>query len=142
LLETHVNKTFFNAIATVAIGTATAQPALAQDQPVTAAPISIAACAVVPTYESVLTSESGVPTAPTGASVWVSFLNRSARTITEVTFDFADANGSVSIADRGRFSSGVTIEHALGPFTGLRGDETTCAVSSVRFDDGTVWQPT
>jgi hypothetical protein len=137
-----VNNPFLVAIATVAMGTATVQPTLAQDQPAATAPISIAACAVVPSYEPVLMSESGVPTDPTGASVWISFLNRSPRTITEVTFDFTGAGGSVAIADRGRFSSGVTIEHALGPFTGLRGDETTCAVSSVRYDDGTVWQPT
>lgn len=136
-----MNNPFLTAIATVAMGAATVQPTLAQNQPATAAPISIAACAVVPSYESVLMSDGGVPTAPTGASVWISFLNRSTRMITEVTFDFTGNSGSVLVPDPGRFSSGVTIEHALGPFAGLRGDETTCAVSSVRYDDGTVWQP-
>jgi hypothetical protein len=138
-----VNKTFFNAIAIVAMGAATVQPALAQDRPATAeaAPISIAACSVVPTYAPVAMTDSGGPIGPTGSSVWISFLNRSGRTITEVTFDFDSDDGKVSIADRGRFSSGITIEHALGPFAALRGDETTCGVSSVRYDDGTVWKP-
>jgi hypothetical protein len=137
-----VNNTFFNAIATVAIVATTAQPSLAQDQPAKGAPVSIASCSIVPTYEPALSNESEDPTDPTtpaGDSLWISFVNDSVRTITEVTFNLEGTDGSARVTDRGRFSRGVTIQHALGPFPDLRG-ETTCGVYSVRYDDGTVWQ--
>jgi hypothetical protein len=134
-----VNTTFFNAIAAVALTAATAQPSLAQGQPATDGPVSIASCSVVPTYDSVLSSEGEDPTTATGDSLWISFVNDSVRTITEITFNLDSTYGSTRITDRGRFSRGVTIQHALGPLADLRG-ETTCGVYSVRYDDGTVWQ--
>jgi hypothetical protein len=133
-----VNSIFFNAIATVAI-TATLQPSLTQDQRVTSAPVSIASCSVVPTYEPVASSDSNAPSAPTGATLWVSFENRSARTLTDVTFLLETPDGAVMITDQGRFSSGVPIRHTLGPFADLQ-DDATCGLYSVRFDDGTTWQ--
>jgi hypothetical protein len=134
-----LNNTFFSAIATVAIAAATVRPSLAQDQSATAPPVSIASCSLVPTYDPVLSDESEDPTTPTGDSVWISFVNDSVRTITEVTFNLDSTYGSTRVIDRGRFSRGVTIQHALGPLPDLRG-ETTCGVYSVRYDDGTVWQ--
>jgi hypothetical protein len=138
-LGTFVNNSFFSAIATVAIAAATAQPSLAQDQPATDSPVSIASCTLVPTYDPVLTNESEDPETPTGDSVWISFVNDSVRTVTEVTFHLDSVDGSERITDRGRFTRGVTIQHALGPVPDFRG-ETTCGVYSVRYDDGTVWQ--
>jgi hypothetical protein len=136
-----VNNIFFNAIATIAMAAATMQPSVAQDRPATDAPISIASCRVVPTYDRALTNEGGGPSSPTGANVWISFLNRSARTITEVTFLLESSEGPVTITDLGRFSSGVPIQHVLGTFADLDADA-TCGLYSVRFDDGTVWQRT
>jgi hypothetical protein len=133
-----VNTTLLKAVAAVAMAAAAAQPTLAQDQPMTAAPVSIASCSIVPTYDSVLANESEDPVEPTGSAVWITFLNHSARTITEVTFNVEGVDGSARIADRGHFSSGVTIQHALGPLPDMRGD-TTCGVYSVRYDNGTVW---
>lgn len=135
-----MNTIFFSAIATLAITTATLQPTLAQEQvPATDAPVSVASCDVVPTYEPVSSSDDNFPTAVTGASVWVSFQNHSERTITDVTFLVETHDGAVTINDRGRFSSGVAIRHILGPFADLQGDE-TCRLYSARFDDGLVWQ--
>jgi hypothetical protein len=133
-----VNNIFFNAIAGLAMAAATMQTSLAEDQPAADAPISIASCRVVPTYESALSTEGGVGSSPTGASVWISFLNRTARTITGVTFLLDTPDGPVTITDEGRFSGGVPIQHALGPFADLSGDA-SCVLYSVRFDDGTVW---
>jgi hypothetical protein len=134
-----VNNTFFNAIASVAMAAATVQPSLAQDQPGTNVPVSIASCSIVPTYEPALSDESEDPPTSTGDGLWISFVNDSVRTITEVTFNLDSTYGSTRVTDRGRFSRGVTIQHALGPLPDLRG-ETTCGVYSVRYDDGTVWQ--
>jgi hypothetical protein len=47
-------------------------------------------------------------------------------------------DGPVTITDRGQFASGVSIQHVLGTAAYVDGD-TTCGLSSVRFDDGTVW---
>lgn len=134
-----MNTIFFSAIATVAITTATVQPSLAQDQPAANAPVSVASCEVVPTYEPTASSDSNFPSWPTGASVWVSFKNHSERTLTTVTFLLQTHDGAVTIADKGRFSNGVAIQHMLGPFAGLEGDE-TCGLYSAQFDDGLVWQ--
>jgi hypothetical protein len=137
--EPHVNTIFFKAIASVAIAAATIQPSIAQDRAAIVEPISIASCRVVPTYDPVLATEGGTSTSPTGESVWISFLNRSPRTVTEVTFLINSAQGPLTVSDQGRFSSGIPIEHALGPFTYVD-DDATCGLYSARFDDGTVWQ--
>jgi hypothetical protein len=140
-LEARVNNIFFIAIAGVAITAAAAEPSLAQNQPTGDVPVSIASCNVVPTFEPTISSDGTVPSSATGADVWISFENRSPRTITEVTFLLDTPGGAVTVTDRGRFSSGVPIRKILGPFTDLQGDE-TCALYSVRFEDGGVWQRT
>jgi hypothetical protein len=137
--EIHVKTTFFKAAASIAIVAAMTQPSVAQEQTPTLEPIRIASCRVVPTYNAALESEGDSSTSPTGESLWISFLNRSPRTATEVTFVVDSAAGPLTISDRGRFSNGVPIEHALGPFTYID-DDATCGLYSVRFDDGTVWQ--
>lgn len=137
--EIHVKTTFFKAVASIAIVAAMTQPSVAQDQTPALEPITIASCRVVPTYNATLESQGDSSTSPTGESVWISFLNRSPRTATEVTFVIDSAQGPLRISDRGRFSSGVPIEHALGPFAYLD-DDATCGLYAARFDDGTVWQ--
>jgi hypothetical protein len=133
-----VNSIFLGAIATAAI-TTLAVPSLAQHQPTADEPVSIGACSVVPAYDSAGFAEDGVPSITNGANVWISFQNRSPRTATDVTFLLSTPGDRSTISDRGRFSSGVEIRHTLGPFADLRGDE-TCALYSVRFDDGQVWK--
>jgi hypothetical protein len=137
-LETDVNSIFFNAIAAVTIA-ATAQPSLAQDQPAVDAPVNVASCSVVPAAGIAPSGDDPIPLPSNGATVWISFQNRSSRPITDVAFVLERAGSAVTIVDRGRFSSGVPIRHTLGPFADLQGDE-TCALYSVRFDDGIVWQ--
>lgn len=134
-----MNTLFLSALATAAITTTTVQPSFVQDQPAVDAPISIASCQVVPTYEPVASGDSNPPSSPTGASVWISFQNHSERTVTNVAFLLETPEGAVTITDQGRFSSGIPIQHTLGPFADLQGD-VTCSLSSARFDDGRVWQ--
>jgi hypothetical protein len=140
-LEARVNSIFLTAIAGVAIMAAASEPSLAQNQPSADVPVSIASCNVVPTFAPTISSDGNVPSSPTGSDVWISFENRSPRTITEVTFLLETPGGAVTVTDQGRFSSGVPIRKILGPFADLQGDE-TCALYSVRFEDGAVWHRT
>jgi hypothetical protein len=133
-----VNSIFLNAIASVAIATWTV-PSPAHDQPIADVPVSVASCSVVPEYDPAGFGESALPSVGSGASVWISFQNRSARTATDVTFLLSTLAGAMTVTDRGRFSSGVDIEHILGPYADLQGGE-ACALYSVRFDDGATWQ--
>jgi hypothetical protein len=133
-----MNGLFINALAAVS---ATVQPMVAQAQPGAAdVPVRIASCSVAPEYELTSFGDREVPGSPAGASVWISFENRSAATATDVTLLLERPEGAVTITDSGQFSSAVPIQHRLGPIANLEGGETTCSLYSVRFDDGTVWQ--
>jgi hypothetical protein len=132
------------AVSTIAITTSAAraaEPNLAQTLLSGDAPVSISACEVMPTYATVSAGESGVSTVSMGANLRIDFLNRSAQPITDVTFVLTAPDGQVGITDRGWFSSGVSIQHVLGPYDHLSRDA-ACAVYSVRFDDGTLWERT
>jgi hypothetical protein len=133
-----VNSIFFGAIAAVTIA-ATTQPRFVQDQPTADAPVQLASCSVVPAAELAPSGDDPIPIPASGATVWISFQNRSPRTITDVALLLERPGSAVTIVDQGRFSSGIPIRHTLGPFADLQGDE-TCALYSVRFDDGVVWQ--
>lgn len=130
------------AVSTIAITTSTAraaEPNLAQNLLSRDTPVSISACDVMPTYATVSAGESGVSTVSTGANLRIGFLNRSPQPITDVTFVLTAPDGQVAITDRGWFSSGISIQHVLGPYDHLSPDA-VCDVYSVRFNDGTEWE--
>jgi hypothetical protein len=130
------------AISTIGITTSAARASErgeAQNLPASEAPLSIAACQVIPTYATVAAGEGGVTNALTSTNLRIAFLNRSMQPITEFTFVLSTPEGKVAITDRGWFSSGVPIEHVLGPYGALSGDA-TCELTSVRFKDESVWE--
>jgi hypothetical protein len=137
-----VKTTVLTTIAFVAVSLATTQPSVAQDSSAVSAPVGVLTCEVIDTYVSAPWGE-GVDLVPSSAAVRVAFVNRSERTINDVTFVLAGRGGDLRIADEGRFSSGVRILHTFGPFNvDVIDPAASCDVNvtSVTFDDGVVWQ--
>ncbi|MDB5041182.1 MAG: hypothetical protein JWN27_1908 [Candidatus Eremiobacteraeota bacterium] len=134
--------TVLTTIAIAAVSLATTQPSAAQDSSTINAPVSVVTCDVIDTYRSAPWGE-GVDLVPTSATVRVAFVNRSDRTVNDVTFVLAGRGGDLRIADEGRFSSGVQILHTFGPFdVDAIGPNASCDVNvtSVTFDNGVVWR--
>jgi hypothetical protein len=73
----------------------------------------------------------------------ISFVNRAALKATDVRFAVSTASGTQTIEDVGNFSTGAQITHNFAPAqTGLNfSDPAKCAVQSVKFSDGSTWQP-
>jgi hypothetical protein len=130
-----VNNIFLNSLVIAAISVATMEPTLAQESSSTDAPVSVLACKAVMNYATVSQGEQGQTSIPTGATVRITFVNRSTQTATDVTFLVDDQ----PITYQGQFVSGVPIQHTFGPYDTIK-DDATCDVSSVKFDDGRMWQ--
>jgi hypothetical protein len=109
-------------IAIAAMTVAAVQPVPAQELPASDPPVRILACKALTTHAS-------------GATVQIAFVNRSAQTATEVTF----LVGGQPISFRGQFLNGIRVGHTFGPYDAVGGRD-SCAVSSVKFDDGRMWQ--
>ncbi|MDB5042467.1 MAG: hypothetical protein JWN27_3193 [Candidatus Eremiobacteraeota bacterium] len=108
--------------AIAAMSLAAVQPVLAQDLTASDQPVRILAC-------KLLTTHAG------GGTVQIAFVNRSVQTATEVTF----LVGAQPISFRGQFLNGKPVGHTFGPYDAVGGHD-ICAVSSVTFDDGRMWQ--
>lgn len=130
-----MNNIVLHALAVAAISVATMEPSLAQDSTATDPPVSILACKAEMNYATVSEGERGQRSIPTGATVRIAFVNRSARTATAIKFLVGDQ----PITYQGKFSSGVPIEYTFGPYDTVK-QNATCDVSSVTFDDGRMWQ--
>jgi hypothetical protein len=97
-------------------------------------PIQVAACDAAPATASSAAGFPGLQT-PQAGSISIAFVNQGEKTVKSVTFN---VNGA-QIVDAGTFSSGVTVKHDfIAP--GLVSPDVTCAVQSVAFIDGSVWQ--
>jgi len=137
-----VRTTVLTTIAIAAISLATTQPSVAQDSSTVNAPVSVLTCDVTDTYVSAPWGEGDV-LVPKSAALRVAFVNRSERTVNDVTFVLAGRGGNLTIADEGRFSSGVRILHTFGPFdVDVIDPKDSCDVNvtSVTFDNGVVWR--
>ena len=124
------------AMAVAAVCIAMTQPSVAEDSAAANAPVSILRCDILDEYASPDDTGSRIST---DAMVRIAFVNRSSRTIRDVTFGIDSRGGNRTIGDVGQFSSGVLIQHTFGPF-GDVDDDARCDVASVTFDDGTLWQ--
>ena len=109
-------------ITIAAISVAAMQPGVAQELTAPDPPVSILTCKALATHS-------------TGATVRIAFVNRSAQTATEVTF----LVGEQPISFRGQFLNGTRVGHTFGPYVAV-GERDSCEVSSVKFDDGRIWQ--
>lgn len=125
------------AIAVTAVWIATAGASGAQDATAANAPVSIVRCTVLDEYPAFAPSDVG-SVIPTDTMVQIAFVNRSERTIRDVTFRVDALGGNRTIGYLGRFSSGELTQHTFGPF-GDVGYNARCGVESATFDDGTVW---
>lgn len=87
---------------------------------------------------------SFVPAGSFEHSVAIRFHNTSPKTATVVTFEIHNGPHSVSVADHGSFATGVSVDHKLTTPTWElhHAQPHTCAVTSVRFADGSSWHPT
>lgn len=93
-------------------------------------PVRLATCEV-----SAPTTVQGdnAPITVGGYTLSVRFSDSTPEPISRVTFTLDDG---VTVIDIGTFSPGVTINHVFGLG---RSDATTCAVTSVRFANGDIW---
>jgi hypothetical protein len=129
-----MNKLFLAAIAATGLATALAAPANAGAH----APVRIASCTVTPVYKPAFFGDNDGPGSSPRATVWISFRDRSENTATAVTFLVKGRTGVEKITAHGQFSQGVLIRKTLGPFSGLRGDD-TCSLYSAQFANGVAW---
>jgi hypothetical protein len=133
-----VNTTAFTSIAIAALLIAMTPPSVAENSSIDDSPLHITACDVTENYVTVV-GDLGVYTMLAGSTVRIAFVNRSRQTATNVSFLLKGRGGDQTILHSGRFSTGVRIDYTFGPFNYV--DPTsTCEVTSVTFDDGTVWQ--
>lgn len=130
-----MNSIFLNALASAAISIAAMEPSLARSSSATDAPVSVLACKAVTDYATISQGEQGQSSLPTGTTVRITFVNRSTQIATDVTFLVDDQ----PITYQGQFRAGVPIQHTFGPYDTI-GEGAMCEVSSVRFDDGRMWQ--
>jgi hypothetical protein len=93
-------------------------------------PVRLATCEVsTPT-----TGESdNAPTTVGGYTLHVRFSDSTSDPISRVTFTLDDGT---KVTDVGTFNPGVTINHV---FELASSDATTCAITSIRFADGDIW---
>jgi hypothetical protein len=93
-------------------------------------PVRLATCEVsTPTT----VQSDNAPTTVGVYTVRVRFSDSTSDPISGVIFTLGDGT---KITDVGTFSPGITINHAFGLASG---DATTCAITSVRFADGDIW---
>ncbi len=94
------------------------------------APVQVATCEV--STPTTVQSDNG-PTTVGGYTVHVRFTDSTSDPLARVTFTLDDGT---KVIDVGVFSPGVTINHV---FKLASNDATTCAVTSVTFADGDIW---
>jgi len=86
----------------------------------------------------------GVLGKTTGA-LMIKFTNESDREIILARFAVDIAGKDVSIRDVGKFSPGITVDHKFKDYAGniqfvfSRQPQPTCAVTFVKYADGTIW---
>ena len=95
-----------------------------------APPVRIATCQVL--TPTTVQSDAG-PTTVGIYSLHVRFSDTASEPISNVTFTLDDGS---QVSDAGTFSPGVAINHALNLSDT---NATSCAVTAVRFTDGTTW---
>jgi hypothetical protein len=93
-------------------------------------PVRLAACEV--STPTTILSDSA-PTTVGGYSVRVHFSDSTSDPVSRVTFTLDDGT---KVIDIGTFSPGVIVDHV---FRLAGSDATTCAVTSVTFADGDIW---
>ncbi len=94
------------------------------------APVRLATCEV--STPTIVQNDNG-PTTVGGYTLHVRFSDATSEPISRVTFTLDDGS---QVSDVGTFSPGVAINHVLGL---ARNDATTCAATTVRFADGSIW---
>jgi hypothetical protein len=94
-------------------------------------PVGLTTCEVL--TPTIIQSDNGSNTVGSYA-LHVRFTDATSEPISRVIFTLD--NGS-QVSDVGRFSPGVAINHALNLSAT---DATSCAVTMVRFEDGSIWK--
>jgi hypothetical protein len=75
-------------------------------------------------------------------AVDIRYHNASSKTATSVTFDVHNGQHAVIVSDHGTFAPGAHINHTLATPTWElhHAEPDLCAVTRVRFTDGSTWQ--
>jgi hypothetical protein len=133
-----------------ALGLALAAAPLAASAQIapTRAPIAITRCSVMQ-YQGVEGRRFWYPWAAISYDsiytdgVEIAYVNRTSLPASRVVFSVNYRGDIERVVDAGTFSSGVTIDHTFGQFTGLAflgSRPNACRVAAVRFADGTAWR--
>jgi hypothetical protein len=127
--------------------TLAAAPVAASAQ-TSSAPITITSCRVQQ-YQGVQNRRFWYPwsSRPYGSiytdGLEISYVNQSPLTASRVVFSVNYRGDIEHVVDAGTFSSGVSIDHTFGQFTGLAFLGTrpnSCRVAAVRYTNGTAWR--
>jgi hypothetical protein len=111
-------------------------------------PVAISSCRVMQ-YQGVEGRRFWYPwsSRPYGSiytdGVEISYVNKAPLTASRVVFSVNYRGDIEHVVDAGTFSSGATIDHTFGQFTGLAFLGTrpnSCRVAAVRFTNGTAWR--
>ena len=120
---------------TAALGTTPAQPA--SEAYTSTQPIQVASCSLSP--QTAQTTFGGLAI-PQAASVDLSFVNRSQKTVESVAFAVGNGRTDTQIVTSGTFSSGVAINQEFSAPALSAQSDVRCVVRSVAFTDGSTWQ--
>jgi hypothetical protein len=119
----------------IAAATAVAMP---QTGIATSAPLAVNTCSLVDTISPALMAEFG--SFNPSRLLRLTFVNAADTTATQVSFDVTHDGARTTIVDRGRFSTGVPIEHLFDDLAGTDGSgNVVCSVRSITYADGHRW---
>jgi hypothetical protein len=106
---------------------------------VTKPPVAVSTCTVSDLYGPAMGAEFG--SAFAHSLLQLTFVNTDDAVATQVTFDVKHDGAHTVVMDRGRFSTGVAIEHFFDDDFGSGYDRAAdaCAVVAITFADGRRW---